>query len=123
MLQSFPKKYKFIEPGREISKKGVGRLIGNAVPVKLGEVIGKSIIEHVSLFSEELDTKNAGKNTEISKHDKINTSEYRYAIPEIGQLVEVRRRQWLVSDIQGFNIFIWNKHKQRTASCDPGIFG
>ena len=48
ILQSFPKKYKFTAPGEPIIKKVLGRLIGNAVPVKLGEVIGKSILKHVA---------------------------------------------------------------------------
>jgi len=48
ILQSFPKKYKFTAPGKPISKKVLGRLIGNAVPVKLGELIGKSILKHVA---------------------------------------------------------------------------
>lgn len=48
ILQSFPKKYKFTAPGEEICKKTVGRLIGNAVPVKLGEVIGKSMLRHIT---------------------------------------------------------------------------
>lgn len=47
ILQSFPKKYKFTAPGEFISKNVLGRLIGNAVPVKLGELIGKSILHHV----------------------------------------------------------------------------
>lgn len=47
ILQSFPKKYKFTAPGEPISKKQLGRLIGNAVPVKLGELIGKSILKHI----------------------------------------------------------------------------
>lgn len=47
ILQSFPKDYKFVPPGHPIFKKSVGRLIGNAVPPKLGEVIGLSIISHV----------------------------------------------------------------------------
>lgn len=51
ILQSFPKKYKFTPPGQAIHKKIIGRLIGNAVPVKLGEVIGKSILKHVAFYS------------------------------------------------------------------------
>jgi len=47
ILQSFPRKYKFVKPGKEIGKRTIGKLIGNAVPVILGEVIGKSIINHV----------------------------------------------------------------------------
>jgi DNA (cytosine-5)-methyltransferase 1 len=48
ILQSFPKKYKFVEPGRSIPVSVVGRLIGNAVPVKLAEAIGKSVLAHVA---------------------------------------------------------------------------
>lgn len=51
ILQSFPKKYKFTAPGDPINKKVLGRLIGNAVPVKLGELIGKSILQHVAEYN------------------------------------------------------------------------
>ncbi len=47
ILQSFPEDYVFSRPGEPISKKSVGKLIGNAVPPVLGEVIGKSIVAHV----------------------------------------------------------------------------
>lgn len=47
ILQSFPKSYKFVPPNEEISFTKVGRMIGNAVPVVLGEVIGKSIMNHL----------------------------------------------------------------------------
>ncbi len=48
ILQSFPKYYKFVPPGEPYYVKTLGRLIGNAVPVKLGEIIGKSILKHVN---------------------------------------------------------------------------
>lgn len=47
ILQSFPTDYQFTEPGEPIYRTHVARLIGNAVPVKLGEVIGKSIMAHL----------------------------------------------------------------------------
>lgn len=47
ILQSFPRSYKFVARGKPISRKAIGRLVGNAVPVKLGEAIGKSILAHV----------------------------------------------------------------------------
>ncbi len=50
MLQSFDREYAFIEEGQKINFKGIGRLIGNAVPVRLGEVIGQSILRHVEKF-------------------------------------------------------------------------
>jgi DNA (cytosine-5)-methyltransferase 1 len=49
ILQSFPRNYKFVAPGERVARKSIGRLIGNAVPVKLGEVIGKSINKYLEL--------------------------------------------------------------------------
>ncbi|MBS3910107.1 MAG: DNA cytosine methyltransferase [Actinobacteria bacterium] len=49
ILQSFHEGYEFVKPGEPIHKKVIGELIGNAVPVKLGEVIGKSLVEHLPL--------------------------------------------------------------------------
>ena len=47
ILQSFPRKYKFAPKSAPIYTKSIGRLIGNAVPVKLGCAIGRSIVSHV----------------------------------------------------------------------------
>ncbi|SRR6266568_991059 len=48
ILQSFPPEYQFVPPGKQICQKSIGKLIGNAVPVTLGELIGKSLLLHVS---------------------------------------------------------------------------
>jgi DNA (cytosine-5)-methyltransferase 1 len=48
MLQSFPKRYQFVEPGAPIEFKKIGRLIGNAVPVQLAEAIGRTIVSHAA---------------------------------------------------------------------------
>ena len=48
MLQTFPEDYSFVEENDdEIPFKQIGRFIGNAVPVKLAEAIGKSILQHL----------------------------------------------------------------------------
>lgn len=52
ILQSFPRSYKFVPKGAPIYRKAIGRLIGNAVPVKLGEAIGKSIVRHVDALGQ-----------------------------------------------------------------------
>lgn len=46
VLQSFPVDYKFLPAGDSVSMKEVGRWIGNAVPVKLAQAIGRHIIEN-----------------------------------------------------------------------------
>jgi len=47
ILQSFPRNYQFTKPGVDPEFTVVGRLIGNAVPVRLGQIIGKSIMRHI----------------------------------------------------------------------------
>jgi DNA (cytosine-5)-methyltransferase 1 len=46
LLQTFPPKYGFVPPGEETYFKTVGRLIGNAVPVRLGQVVAQSLVRH-----------------------------------------------------------------------------
>jgi DNA (cytosine-5)-methyltransferase 1 len=46
LLQTFPPEYNFIDPKAEFSIKKIGAHIGNAVPVNLGTVIGRSIFSH-----------------------------------------------------------------------------
>lgn len=47
MIQSFPKTYAFVPDGAPINFNTLGRMIGNAVPVFLGEFIGEIFIDHV----------------------------------------------------------------------------
>lgn len=47
ILQSFPKNYQFIEDENDYSFAKIAMQIGNAVPPKLGEIIGKSILKHL----------------------------------------------------------------------------
>ncbi len=47
MLQTFPSRYKFVPPGGAIRFNVLGRLIGNAVPVRMGAVIGETLVRHV----------------------------------------------------------------------------
>src|SRR5690606_3474220 len=49
ILQSFPNNYNFINSEGGISTVAIARQIGNAVPVRLGEVIAKSIKDHLSI--------------------------------------------------------------------------
>jgi len=51
MLQTFPEMYAFAPPGASIKFNKMGRLIGNAVPVRLGEVIAQSLIGHANAKS------------------------------------------------------------------------
>lgn len=48
MIQSFPKDYAFTPEGASTNFSKLGRLIGNAVPVLLGEFIGEIFVNHVN---------------------------------------------------------------------------
>ena len=87
LLQSFPPYYEFVAPGEPIAMKTVGRLIGNAVPVKLGEAIGRSLMKHVEKYSSEA--------SRMTVESQQRREDFLANTPEPGQLVSVRRRQWL----------------------------
>lgn len=54
LLQTFPMDYKFFNKENEnISTVKIARQLGNAVPVKLGEVVAKSIKEHLKKYLKE----------------------------------------------------------------------
>ena len=53
LLQSFPADYKFCKDEKNISITQLGIHIGNAVPVDLGFVIGKSIQIHLGEYNDE----------------------------------------------------------------------
>lgn len=47
LLQTFPLRYAFVRPNDNVNIRVLGRLIGNAVPVTLARVIGRSISLHL----------------------------------------------------------------------------
>lgn len=51
ILQTFPNDYKFIDPNASFVFNDIARHIGNAVPVRLGEVIGISLVKHLTEHS------------------------------------------------------------------------
>ncbi|OXM52012.1 DNA (cytosine-5-)-methyltransferase [Amycolatopsis alba DSM 44262] len=46
-LQSFPPDYEFVAPDQPVQLAPLGRLIGNAVPPRLAEAVGRTIVDHV----------------------------------------------------------------------------
>lgn len=53
LLQTFPPDYEFIDPNKPFVFRDVARHIGNAVPVRLGEIIGISIKKHLREYEVE----------------------------------------------------------------------
>ncbi|MDS9590070.1 MULTISPECIES: DNA cytosine methyltransferase [Pseudomonas] len=50
ILQTFPEEYKFLPDDEKVRFNKLGRLIGNAVPVRLGEVIAETLFSHLGSF-------------------------------------------------------------------------
>jgi len=48
ILQSFPENYIFLQSDKEAILQSLGRLIGNAVPPKLGEAVGECLTTHIA---------------------------------------------------------------------------
>jgi DNA (cytosine-5)-methyltransferase 1 len=76
ILQGFPQSYSFVPEGKPIYFAVLGRMIGNAVPVTLGKVIGRSIRRHLGIDSEtnahsSVGGKSHGGITISSKHETL----------------------------------------------------
>ena len=67
ILQSFPRRYRFVAPGSTVQFSTIGRLIGNAVPVRLGRIIGRSIVRHVEQIRAEPIRKGTSKRSGIGR--------------------------------------------------------
>ncbi len=48
MLQTFPRDYAFVRPGEPLHFATIGRMIGNAVPVRLAQAIARAIKNHLA---------------------------------------------------------------------------
>jgi DNA (cytosine-5)-methyltransferase 1 len=53
IIQTFPKNYKFVPKDAPLYLTVVAKQIGNAVPPRLGQAIGKSIIKHLDILAEQ----------------------------------------------------------------------
>ena len=51
ILQTFPASYRFLQTGERARFYVLGRLIGNAVPVRIGEIVAESLRRHLSDLS------------------------------------------------------------------------
>lgn len=48
LLQTFPMNYSFVDSNAKFNMRNIGKMIGNAVPVELGRIIGQTIKEHLN---------------------------------------------------------------------------
>jgi DNA (cytosine-5)-methyltransferase 1 len=44
ILQTFPRRYRFVPPGEQVQFSHIGRLVGNAVPPMLAYALGRAIM-------------------------------------------------------------------------------
>jgi len=52
ILQTFPSTYRFLPDKEKVRFSVLGRLIGNAVPVQIGEAVAFSLFDHLSTTEE-----------------------------------------------------------------------
>jgi DNA (cytosine-5)-methyltransferase 1 len=50
ILQTFPENYSFVAPRESVQISTLGRLIGNAVPVRIGEIVAQCLINHLQRY-------------------------------------------------------------------------
>jgi DNA (cytosine-5)-methyltransferase 1 len=67
ILQGFPRSYSFIPEGAPVHFRVLGRMIGNAVPVTLGEMIGQSISAHLDKRPRRQDSKKKGGVADVAR--------------------------------------------------------
>lgn len=58
LLQTFPKDYEFVREGEEPVNDTIGQLVGNAVPVRIGNAIGGSLRRHLDQIGVEIEEPN-----------------------------------------------------------------
>lgn len=51
ILQTFPQDYRFVPKGARVNFSRLGKLIGNAVPVRLGEIIATTLLAHAQVHA------------------------------------------------------------------------
>jgi len=64
VLQTFPPDYEFVEPSEDVHMNRLGRLIGNAIPVRLAKAVGGSIRRHFDRIGLEVETLETGASTD-----------------------------------------------------------
>jgi DNA (cytosine-5)-methyltransferase 1 len=62
ILQGFPEEYSLVPEGSPTHFKSLGRMIGNAVPVTLGRIIGRSIVQHLAIMTGTKAVAESGRN-------------------------------------------------------------
>ena len=73
ILQTFPKDYRFVQRGENPVNDTIGRLIGNAVPVRVGNAIGGSIRRHLDQLG--VDVEDGGPHENKTRDDSLSSSE------------------------------------------------
>lgn len=51
VLQSFPAAFRFLPEGGRVNFRAIGMMIGNAVPPKLAQALGREILRHAAAFA------------------------------------------------------------------------
>jgi len=69
LLQTFPKKFKFVPPRKPVIGLHLARQIGNAVPVRLAQIIARSIKNHLNTAAAAASQQRASRRSKRRRRD------------------------------------------------------
>ena len=85
MLQTLPQTYQLVAPGERPKFSVLGRLIGNAVPVRLGEVVARSLLHHIGLDNDHIRNDSSWLCSECQHDSRISSALATATHPEDGE--------------------------------------
>jgi hypothetical protein len=91
LLQTFPRRYKFLSPRETVINKTLSRQIGNAVPVRLGQIIARSIRKHLESLSHQR-ARNGSSNSPATKLSNVSRTDQGHAARMRGSVSASRAR-------------------------------
>src|SRR3546814_20684903 len=74
LFQTFPKTYQFIPKNERANFTVIGRLIGNAVPVRLGDVIAMSLADHLKVVTKAQKKATSGNSKQYNRLSSLQWS-------------------------------------------------
>jgi DNA (cytosine-5)-methyltransferase 1 len=78
LLQTFPRRYRFVPPRETVHNKVLSRQIGNAVPVRLGQVIARSVRRHLELVALNPNCRNGSPYTSPTQLRHVSRADQRH---------------------------------------------
>ena len=86
LLQTFPRRYRFVHPREKVFSKVLSRQIGNAVPVRLGQIIARSIRKHLELVRINPNRRNGSPHASSAQLPHVLRTDQRHSTRAAGSM-------------------------------------